>query len=370
MANETSRWFMKNIILPNNEIIDKPGYVISRYAGKGTRCFVREVFFPELVISEIERRVIKRYGDRGRKAVYSAGKSWGVRYGITTGLPKKSSMPKKDFGEFMDTFMKFMESEYATRVTYTLDYEKDRFVSEYENLMVCRINGCGQFLTGTMDGAWEYMAGRKTEGLHARCQGRGDKCCRIECARPGSHRDKGKVFKANVPADLGLEKEYFTLNSVRKAQYAKNSFADLLEGRIFSYKGGFFECNGDRFLLNEASSVYFLETELGKLKGGEEILFKAAFDYFKAFGLKNASSALVRDMLPALGWGDIISETSAKKAFVRGYPWTKYAKKTTFPILRGMLSGLVSSYAGKDVIFSNVSQHTSSGSLDLVLVAD
>jgi predicted hydrocarbon binding protein len=363
-------WFMKNIILPNNEIIDKPGYIVSKYSGKGTRCYVREVLFPEKVIAKIETDADSGLGDDGLKQVYAAGKMWGVRYGRTTGLPKKSDMPKKDFLNFLESFMKFMESEYATGASFELDHEKDRFATIYKDLMICRLNGHGQFLMGTMNGAWEHMTGKKTEAVQTSCQGRGDKKCIIECAPPSSFGKKEKVFNVKVPKNLNLEKEYFTLNTIKKAQYAKNSLLDLLTSHIISYEGGFFECNGDRFLLNEASSVYFLEKNLGKTKKGEKILFDSSYDYFMKLGKKKKSIKMAQDFLPALGWGDIRADSSGKRAFCRSYPWTGYWKETKFPILRGMLSGIVSAYADEEVIFRNAKATISSGSLDILLSGD
>jgi hypothetical protein len=371
MSESKSSWILKNLILPNNEIIDKPGYVISKYAGKGTDCYVREVFFPEAVLSALEDRIISLHGEKGRTAIYEAGKLWGIRYGITTGLPKKKDLPKKDFLEFMDTFMKFMESEYAKKARYTLDYSHDHFVSTYDGLMICRINGHGDFLTGTMSGAWQHMAGRPINGCHAKCQGNGDRQCVVDCAPSPLRKARGKkAVREPSMRGLGLEKEYFDFNTIKKAQFARNSFATLLDGRIFRYDDGIFECKGQRFLLNEASSVYFLETRLGALKGGDSILFGAAFDFFKAFGMKNISPNLAHDLLPALGWGDINVSSDATKAICIGYPWTKYAKSTTFPILRGMLSGLVSSFAGKDVLFNRAVCATGSGSLNISLGID
>ena len=110
--NRIKDWFMKNIILPNNEIIDKPGYVISQYVGAETPCYVREVFFPEVLLANIEKEFVKRFGREGKEALYKAGKLWGYRYAAITNLPKKSKIPKADFVGFLDMFMKFLESEY------------------------------------------------------------------------------------------------------------------------------------------------------------------------------------------------------------------------------------------------------------------
>jgi len=364
---ELKSWFMKNIILPNNEIIDKPGYIVSKYSGKGTRCYVRELLFPEKILAKIERDAKSSLGEAGLSRIYEAGKMWGVRYGRTTGLPKKSDMPEKDFRAFLESFMKFMEAEYATSASFELDNKSNRFITRYNDLMVCRLNGQGHFLIGTMNGAWEHMCGESTEGLQRSCQGRGDKECLIECAPRASFSKKDKVFEFKAPDGLGLEKEYFTLNTVKKAQYAKNSLLDLLSGRIMSYEGGFFQCKGDRFLLNEASSAYFLEKSLGQTSKGEEILFNAAFDYFKELGGRNKSVGMAQDFLPALGWGDINVDSTGKKAFCRSYPWTRYWKDTTYPILRGMISGIISANKGKKLILDKANATTSSGSLDLVL---
>jgi predicted hydrocarbon binding protein len=368
---ETERikaWFMKNVILPNNEEIDKPGYVISKYAGKGTNCYVREVFFPEVLLAELEKNVIGRFGRDGERAIYAAGKMWGVRYGATTNLPKKSAMKKEEFVSFMDSFMKFLEAEYSTSVEYDLDYENDSIETRYENLMACRLNGHGLFLIGTLAGAWQHISGKEMAGTQPCCQGRGDKNCIIRCGpagAPGSPAVHG--IKA---ADLRLEREYFALNKVRKAEYAKNSFLDLLQSGMFKYEGGFFQANGERFLLNEASSVYFLEMGLGQLKGCSDIIFKTSFDYFRNFRVGKASRHLIPDLLPALGWGDIMVDVKKGRAFCRSYPWTGYYARTSFPIIRGMLSGLVSAAGGKRIEFRNAEPSISADSLDLVLDAD
>ena len=365
--NRVKLWFLKNIILPNNEVMDKPGYVISKYVGAKTLCYIREVFFPELIIANIEKNAVEKFGKKGKEALYEAGKFWGMRYAASTLNQKKSNMSEKDFLDFADIFMQLIESEYSTKTTYKIDYSKNWFEAKYENLMICRLNGLGYFLPATMSGAWQHIVGVQTEATHPSCQGRGDSICTIQCA-PVKNLKGNEIFKIKTPTDLGLEKEYFSLNKVKKAQYAQNSFRDLLQAGIFKYDGGFFQYKNERYLLNEASFVYFLELAFAKLKGGNELLFNSAFGYFKDFGIKQGASAkLISDFLPALGWGDVFFDSANQKVICASYPWTKYYKDTTFPIFRGMLSGLVSSFAGKEVKFNKAKTAISGDSLDLVL---
>ena len=65
-------WFVKNIILPNNEIIDKPGFIMQQFNEKDTSAFLREMLFPEKLLADIELKAAKKYGTRGREALYKA----------------------------------------------------------------------------------------------------------------------------------------------------------------------------------------------------------------------------------------------------------------------------------------------------------
>ena len=106
---------------------------------------------------------------------------------------------------------------------------------------------------------------------------------------------------------------------------------------------------------------------LGREKRGEKALFDSAFDFFKGLAKTNVSPRFAQDFLPALGWGDISLDATGKRAFCIGYPWTRYWKDTTYPILRGMLSGIASASSKKDVVFGKAQATISSGSLDITM---
>lgn len=359
-------WFMKNIILPNNEIIDKPGYVVYLLGSKKRNCHLREVFLPESVISGIESAFSKKYGKAGEKAVYSAGKLWGARFAITSGVPTRKTASDKDMLEFTEVLMRLLESEYTSGVEYSADLSKNLLEFRAKGLMVCGLSGLGHFLTGTLDGTWEHMMGVETEGAHISCRGRGGGECTIRCAPP-ENLGTDSFFRVKVPAGLGLEPDYFRMNKILKPGYARNSFRDLLEGKIVEYSGGSFRYGRSRLILNEASSVYFLEKELSRPRGGADLLYETAKEGFRGIVPKGTPpEKFLTDLIPAFGWGDIHFDASGSSVACIGYPWTSYAKETSFPIIRGIAAGILSSQ-GSRVDFREARASIGSGSLDLVL---
>src|SRR3989338_6942112 len=87
------KWFMKNVILPNNEIIDKPGFIVYQFNAKAKQAYMREMLFPETILANIEKETAKKYKEKGRRALYRAGKRWGYRFaqGSLFPLRKKTS---------------------------------------------------------------------------------------------------------------------------------------------------------------------------------------------------------------------------------------------------------------------------------------
>lgn len=349
-SRRLSSWFMRNIILPNNEIIDTPGYIaIQQFSKETGRFYLREVMLPEGLMAEIENAFVRKFGKAGKQAVYRAGKEWGYWFCAGSGLPRKADMPKEGFLSFMDSFMKLLEAEYTTKVVATVGYDQDTLTFMADDLLVCSKNGHGYFLAGTLTGAWAYLTGREdVEGAHPKCQGRGDKGCVIICGPDKITGGYPHRFSARIERRGGLDAGYIQLNRVKRLPYAKNSLKDMLESRYIAYEGGFFHMRGEKLLLNEASFVYFLEKELGRLRGGSELLFDTTRRYFIAY-MKGSKTTTQRigDILPALGWGDFSFVQDG--VFVHAYPYSSHYKSTTFPLIRGMLSGLLSSAAGRPV---------------------
>lgn len=356
-------WFTKNIILPNNEIIDKPGYIVYRFGSKKRNCYLREVFLPESVLAGIETAFAKNYGQEGKKAVYTAGKMWGYRFAATSGLPTMGALPESEFAGFMETLVRLLETIYAAKMSHTLDLKRKAFELTSENLVIYRKSGLGHFLTGTLNGTWEYLTGVQTEGLLTP-GGPGESV--IRCAPLAEHGSASGLFEAKLPQGLGLEPDYFTFNKVNKTKYAKNSFRDLLEAGAVKYEGGFFDYGKERLVLDEASSVYFLEMVLGKLDGGSQLLFETVHKHCTdCIPGKGRPEKFLTDFVPALGWGDVHFDRQGSRVVCLGYPWTKYHKETSFPMIRGMASGILSGGGGP--MLGRAKAEISSGALNLVL---
>ena len=63
-------WFIKNILLPKREIIDKPGFIVNTFGGKNQAIHLRELFLSEQLFELIENRIVHHYGDQGKTGNY------------------------------------------------------------------------------------------------------------------------------------------------------------------------------------------------------------------------------------------------------------------------------------------------------------
>ena len=74
VKDKVVEWFIRNILLPRNELIDNPGFIINKVTKEGGEVYLRDVFMPEQLFVKIEDRVTEQYGDEGAEALYSVGK--------------------------------------------------------------------------------------------------------------------------------------------------------------------------------------------------------------------------------------------------------------------------------------------------------
>jgi hypothetical protein len=261
-------------------------------------------------------------------------------------------MQKHLFLAFMYAFLTLLEAEYTGgEVTSKVDYEGDTLRVEADDLMICSRNGHGQFLLGTITGSWAYLTDRDdVEGAQPECQGRKDAKCIMVCAPLGKIKKYTHMIRAKIRGEVQVDSGYAQLNTIKKLPYAKNSLKDLLQSGFIRYDGGFFRMGEHRQILNESNSIYLLEKCLGKLPGGTDLLFETTRKYFTAYAKEEGmTQQRVSDVLPALGWGDFTFRQEG--VFVHAYPYSRHYRETTFPIIRGMLSGLLSN-GGKQLKFT------------------
>jgi hypothetical protein len=163
---------------------------------------------------------------------------------------------------------------------------------------------------------------------------------------------------------LEIENSYNNINAFRETEYSKTSFKDLIDDRFFTQRTGIIKHKDERFLLLESSMMYILENELKKLKGADKILFDISFkcgnDLFKKENITNKEK-FVTDFFGALGFGDVLVLRNNKKysIIICYFPWTKWADKIDFTMIRGLISGILST--DRKVILKKVEKDLSKG---------
>jgi hypothetical protein len=354
-------WFIRNLVMPKNEIIDNPGFIVTQFTDRGKNTFLRELFYPEQIFVDLEKRIIEKYGDTGKQILYSSGKKFGYSYSAASNFSKINSVSKKDFEGFVYLFMRYAECMWANKLSHKMDYSTTKFEAEMDNYIICKKNGCGYLMmSGTVGGFWSYMCEDSSiESIHPKCQGRGDGKCVVLCA-PKMYLN-GKIFEETDLRVLDSGPKYREINKIRKTDFATASFKDLIYSKLFKQEKGVISHAGFRHFLCESSMFYFLEKELAKLKDGEAILFDSAFDYGKALaseqgGAKGNMKKYAMDYMSAIGWGDLLISIHNNKysCVSKFFPWTELASEVHFVLFRGLVSGLLSAYIGRDVRLTGV----------------
>jgi hypothetical protein len=354
-------WWIQNIIIPQQEIIDKPGFVVTTFTEKKFTTYLREFFIPEKLFEIIENKIVENYSDLGRQVLYSAGKKFGYIYASLSNFTTVKNSSAEEISKFAYLLVRYIEGTYAQQAEHRADVNKNRFTIYFDDYIVCRHNGIGHIMTeGGITGIWAYgMQNNSIEGVQLECQGRGNQRCCVICAPDNEIREKTKnFFKENNLIELKPDSGYKILNEIRKTTYVKNSLKDLLDAGFFTYKKGILSYKDHRFFHCESHILYLLEEEITKLEKGEKILFESCVEYGKLIGEsygKTEYKTFIPDFFSALGFGDILFTNSDKlKISFMYYPWTIYSEKSKYIILRGIMSGIISHLSGKTIRFTKV----------------
>lgn len=369
------KWFIDNFIIPSTEIIDKPGFIVTKFSEKNRQVFLREIIYPEEIFSNIEKTIVKKFGLKGDKALYSAGKIFGYRYADISFFPSILNSNEKNISDFLYLFVKYAESMWSKEITYEHNLKDGIFELNMDNYIICRKNGLGHVLTeGAVVGFWCFMNNSKNiEGVQTKCQGRGNKLCHLVCAPKDILKQrKIKYFTVDNFSVPKLGKEHDILNKIRDTTSNNLSFRNLIDSKIVDYSKGVINFKGNRHFLCEASLFYILEKELIKIKGSDRILFKTSFD----FGKKLSSSIeddnkikFIMNYMSSMGWGDIKIIKRKNKFFVISdyFPWTIFYKDISFIIFRGLISGLLSGCSNRNVKLNKIRKDLRDGYFKLIV---
>jgi hypothetical protein len=364
-------WFIRNIIMPQHEVMDKPGFLITKITDKHKTVFVREIFVSERFIENLENKIVKKYGKEGERSLYSAGKKFGYTYSSLSCFPTRSQLDKKAFEKSCHLLIQYINCMYARDINEKINYAGKSIEFTFDDFVVCRHNGMGHVLSeGGIAGIWTYLNEDHTiEAVQTECQGRKDKACKV-LAAPAEHLRK-KGLQPHPKINLVSQKrgDYNKFNEIRNLDYAKNSLQELIDRGFFRYRRGLVKYKDDRYFLAGSSISYVLEEELSKLKGGEDILFSAAFDLGVSIarGERGECSKFISDFLPALGWGGfMLSQVQSNiRVFAECLPWLASYETHKFVILRGMLSGIISEFAKRKVVLGKCASSIYGNSLNI-----
>jgi predicted hydrocarbon binding protein len=183
LKEDLFKWFVRNIVYAKNEIIDRPGFIVCQYTEKGKTTYMREIFYPEAVWVKFEKNLIDKYGDKGKQAIYSAGKRFGYSYTHASGFSKMKDISRKTFENNVYFFLRYIECVWTNRLEHEIDYNRELFKATFDDYVVCPKNGKGYLMmAGCVAGWWAYLIDDKNaEGIQTRCVGRGDEECEIIC---------------------------------------------------------------------------------------------------------------------------------------------------------------------------------------------
>lgn len=357
-------WWIKNIITPQREIIDKPGFIVTTFTEHKRTTYLREFFLSEQLFEFIENKIVEIYGDKGRQALYSAGKKFGYLYASMSNFPTINDISANELSDFAYLVLRYIEGTYAKQAKHQLDFEKKLLTISFDNYIVCRHNGLGYImLNGAVSGLWAYEVQDKTlEATQLECQGRGDKNCFFICAPVERLKEKtNKIFLETDLSEKQPDDRYRLLNQIRDSTYSSNSLKSLIDHKFFKYKEGILSYKTIRFFHCESHILYLLEQEILKLPDGEKILFDICFNYGKflqeIYGGENYKK-FIKDFYPALGFGDIIIRDSKEINITSMYyPWTIYSEKSNYIIFRSIMSGIISNSLDKSIELNNYKTH-------------
>jgi len=360
-------WYIRTILLPKREIIDKPGFICEKIGEGGI--YLREFAFPNFIGIGLEN------GIADQKILYNMGKNFGWNYASTSEVTTIDKASEKDFMENAHLMVKYMEAiSFAKKMNEKIDYKKRIFRLEMEDSLIYSHNGKGYiFERGGIAGIWAYVTQDKTVESVIISKSK-KKCLVIAAPYETLVKMKYKPIKCTQLETFELDSEYGKYNKMRRAKWSSHSLRNLIDSGFFKYKHGHVTYGSERFFLCEASFMYILEKELKKVNQGLGILWDVSFGFGKKLAKiagKQDPCKFISDFLPALGFGDIlaVSKEGKYEVSVNYFPWLKWHDDIDFTMFRGLLSGIISGMEKKEIELKNIEKDLSAGYLSFTISA-
>lgn len=362
-------WYIRNVVGPNVVHYESPGFIVTDMTTPYGRTYQRDILLSEDMLATIEKTIVKKFGNIGRQALYSAGKQFGWNFSKLFNVPTIKKFSKTEIQKFAGFFAMFVGATWAKDVAFDMNLSDKKFDINFDKYVVCNQNGLGHMMAeGALAGGWAWIMQDYTiEGVQTRCQGRGDKRCVIICA-PRNYLEKNKIkfYKCDDLTELEYSQRYLSYNKIRPTNYAKTSVKELITQGFFKYKESVISYNNQRYFPVGAEFIFFLERELAKLNGGLNILFDISSEAGAAAikADKHKSEAFLTDFISALGWGDVKKIGAGVGTNIA--PWTELVDDIDFTIFRGLASGILTECSGKNTNLKKIKKTIMPDSLSLL----
>lgn len=355
LKNNLVSWYIKNIIVPNLVKYDSPGFIITEQNTKFGSVFQRDVIFSESLLADFEKKLVEKYGKKGKQILYSTGKEFGYHFGKTFDVPTVKTYSKKEIIEISHFITMLIGATWANNAKETVNIDEKTYEIKYDNYVICNKNGLGHLLTeGACAGLWAYvMEDYSIEGVQTSCQGRGNNECRVVCGTKDFLESNGlNYIKAGKPYKFKQTEKYKEFNKIRKCKNSNTTMKELISSGTYKYENGKFEYEGKRYFPLEVSLFYFLEKNLDS-KEMQNILFESSFNEGKNIASReqgNECHSFLTDYLSSQGWGDIFTTPKKKVSLdIIYFPWTELADKINFKMFSGLVSGVFSEFLKRKV---------------------
>jgi len=109
IKDRVASWFIRNIIIPKTEIIDKPGFIVCKTSPEKDTA-LRELFLPETLFADLETQVARAL-PHGKELLYSIGKRFGYSYASMSSFPRIDKVSKRDFLKFSYFLVRYIEGD-------------------------------------------------------------------------------------------------------------------------------------------------------------------------------------------------------------------------------------------------------------------
>jgi hypothetical protein len=140
IKDDVVRLYVKRFVIPKALIFDKPAFVDFKISGK-TNVFARQILVPEAFFIRLEKKLVEKYKDAGKSAMYSIGKKFGYSFSQLGRFENINDHPGDSVKDWIIIASKFVEGTYASEIKQTADVGKKTVDYMLKNFVVCRSLG-------------------------------------------------------------------------------------------------------------------------------------------------------------------------------------------------------------------------------------